>query len=88
MAAVLKGTIKRAVKIYGIEGMVNVSISEEGLKFAVPGTKQSVMIAWGTTVAHCSTPTNVPSYLFGNPKELLKVNAQNAAKKRAEREVG
>jgi hypothetical protein len=79
--------LRRLVKVYGIEGLVEVELSKDGISFRVPRTQMRVSMTWPKAVASCDTPGNVPCYLAGNPVETLKhqvVKVQKRAAKKAE----
>ena len=76
--------IKRLIKVYGIEGMVEVTISYEGLAFRIPSTRGSLVAAWPDVVEKStSTPDNCPSFLAGEPIKYLLHEAAKAVKKRS-----
>lgn len=88
MPTQMSGTIKRQVKIYGVEGMVNVAITEAGVEFWIPGTKgSSIEVGWPRIVESCFTPNTVPSFLFGKPLEFLKHQALKVQEKRKDKEA-
>lgn len=87
MAATLEPgkSLKRLIKVYGIEGMVEVTISHEGVSFRIPGTQKRLVGTWTDAVKATSTPNDVPSHLFGEPfkfleHEALKVKARKEKK--------
>jgi hypothetical protein len=74
--------LRRLVKVYGIEGLVEVELSKDGISFRVPRTQMRVSMPW-------PTPGNVPCFLAGNPTETLKHQVrqvQRRAAKKAEKE--
>jgi hypothetical protein len=63
--------LERLIRVYGVEGMVVVTIRHEGISFRVKGTKKSIFAPWPDVVKACQTGTDVPSFLMGNPMALL-----------------
>ena len=63
--------LRRLVKVYGIEGLVEVKLSDTGIAFRIPKTKTGVSMTWVKAVAACDTPGNVKSYHAGKPTEFL-----------------
>lgn len=77
--------LKRLVKIYGIEGDVEVAMSLDGLALRIPGTKTSTMLSWTAAVNASETPMNVKSFHAGRPFEFLRDQAKGVVKRRVER---
>lgn len=91
MSASLKegSKLRRAIKVYGIEGAVYVTLRPEGIEFTMPRTKVGVGMSWKKAVESCLTPSNVPSKFEGRPMDFLIGQATkqtNRAIKRAEKE--
>ena len=75
--------IKRLIKVYGIEGMVEVTVSYYGLTFRIPSTRGSLVAAWPDVVEKStSTPDNSPSFLAGEPIKYLLHEIAKVTKKR------
>lgn len=82
--------LRRLVKVYGIEGLVEVTLSKDGVSFRVPRTKMTVSMTWPAAVAACETPGNVPCFLAGNPVQTLQhqvKQVQRRAEKKAAKET-
>ena len=80
--------LKRLIKVYGIEGDVEVSISHEGLTFRVPRTRLYLTTSWPDIVEKASsTPDNVPCFLAGEPMKFLQHEQAKVAKKRTKKEA-
>ena len=80
--------LKRLIKVYGIEGDVEVSMSHEGLTFRVPRTRLILTATWPDVVEKAScTPDNVPCFLAGEPMKFLQHEQTKVAKKRAKKEA-
>lgn len=81
--------LRRLVKVYGIEGLVEVTLSKDGVSFRIPRTKMTVSMTWPQAVEACDTPGNVPCFLAHNPVDTLKhqvKQVQKRAAKKAEKE--
>lgn len=87
-----ESTLRRFVKIYGIEGTALASINKDGIKLKAsgPGIKLSIQISWPQIVNACEVPENVPSKFMEAPYEFLKnqiSEQQKKAGKRLEKKV-
>jgi hypothetical protein len=80
-------SLKRLVKIHGIEGMVEVTISHEGVSMRVPKTRKSLTCMWTDVVNSMYTPNDVPSFLMGEPMKFLIHEAEKVVKKRVKRSM-
>ena len=74
-------TIRREIKIYGVDGTVILSLSNKGLEAKAKGTKLGVIANWDRIIGACSTPTNVPSKFEGRPVDFLKFKATEREKR-------
>lgn len=72
MAAKIKKTLKREIRIHGIKAPVIVAMTEVGIEMSLPGFKTKLSSSWGRVADSLSTPMNVPSFLAGKPTEFLK----------------
>jgi hypothetical protein len=81
MAPLLKEgkPLRREVKIYGIEGLVVVSIAHAGLELKAKGTKLGVAITWPELLGASATPKNVPSKFESRAYEFLVHQAKEKA---------
>jgi hypothetical protein len=80
--------LKRLVKVYGIPGDIEVSISHEGVSMRVPGSRQSVTATWDRVVSKATqTPSNVPCWLAHDGTKLLQHEATKAALKKEKKEA-
>lgn len=85
MAAKLYGEkrLKREIRIYGVEVPCIVTLSAQGVKVQVAGTKIFVDQTWPELVKTMCTPGNCPSFLAGRAYELLQHQAVKRRKKLA-----
>jgi hypothetical protein len=67
--------LSRLIKVYGVEGPVQVTMLPGGIQFRVKGTKRIVFAPWTAVVNACGTGTDVPSFLMNKPMDLLKHSA-------------
>ncbi|PWT76390.1 MAG: hypothetical protein C5B59_06605 [Bacteroidetes bacterium] len=74
--------LKRFIKVYGIEGPVELVIAHEGLTLRVPGTKKHLTADWPSVVGAAVTPDDVPSHLFGEPLKFLQHEAEKVMKRK------
>lgn len=78
--------LRRLVKVYGVEGLVEVTISAEGIAFRVPSTRGYLVAAWPDVVEKSSsTPDNCPSFLAGEPTKYLQHEVAKVIKKKAKK---
>lgn len=77
----LKGSLKRSIKVHGVDAPVNLVVSEEGISMTVAGMKTKIANDWVSIVQSMHTPANVLSYLEGKPLDLLKHQAKEYNKK-------
>lgn len=77
--------LKRLVKIHGIEGMVEVTFSHEGVSMRVPKTRKYITCMWTDVVKSMYTPNDVPSFLMGEPMKFLIHEAEKVVKKKLKR---
>ena len=68
--------LKRELRVYGVEGPVIITLTENEVFFKVKGAKTGVCATWSTVVAACDTPDNVPSKLHDKPLEFLQDTAR------------
>jgi hypothetical protein len=87
MATKLEGdqTLKRLIHVHGVEGDVEVSLSEQGLAFRVPGTRTYLTMSWTKAISESETPTTVKSYHMGKPMEFLTTTAKSVRQRKVER---
>ena len=78
-------TLKRKIKVYGVEQPVIITLSHQGISFRVKGAKLDVSMTWPDAVNACYTPENVPSYLEGRPLEFLQEQAKGITKRAMKR---
>ena len=77
-------TLRRLVKVYGVEGDVEFSLSAEGIAFRIPGSRTYVTLDWPHVVEACQTPKSVKCYHYGKPLEFLKATALKVRAKHAD----
>ena len=80
MAAEIKRPIKRAIHVDGVEGKVNVTITENGLVFSAPNSAKGLTVIWTQVVKSATTPINVPAHLYGDPIKFLQAMAAKRKK--------
>lgn len=73
--------LRRELKIYGIENLVVLSITKDGITLKAKGTKLGVTLSWVQLVEACALPNNIPSKFQGRPYEFLKFQAAEHQKK-------
>jgi hypothetical protein len=76
VATKLTGTLEREIKVHGVEAPVIVSLTTDGISFRIKGTRTALTNGWVQTVMAMNTPTNVKSYLMGNPLGVLESGAR------------
>ena len=77
--------LRRVIKVYGIEGVMYVTLRHQGIEFTAPGTKVGVGMSWQKAVTACLTPSNVPSKFEGRPMEFLIDQAAKQSKRAEKR---
>lgn len=65
-------TIKRQIKLHGIEKPINLSITPHGVEMAVIGFHKRVFASWEHIAKNLLTPADSPSFVFGKPWEFLQ----------------
>lgn len=78
-------TLRRTVRVYGVEGDTYVTLSAAGLTFTAKGTKLGVSITWPDAVKAASEPGSVPSKFAGRPYEFLQYQAVLQTVRRSKR---
>jgi len=68
-------TLKREIRVHGVEAPVVVTISEEGIMAQVKGSRIPVQQNWVQLITAMNTPGNVPSFMAGKPYEFLQHQA-------------
>ena len=77
--------IKRLVKVYGVSGLVEVTLSSEGLAFRVPGSRKYVSTTWLKVVAHASPEADTPAWLANDPVKMLTHEEAKVGKRKQKR---
>ena len=87
MATLLESgkSVTRAVRVYGVEALVLVTMTERGLLFRVKGSKTTLNVTWPEAVAASITSENVPSAFYGKPYEFLVRSAKKLVERRQRR---
>ena len=80
--------IKRLIKVYGVEGLIEIALTHEGLSMRVPGTKKSLFATWPEVVVGLYTPDDVPSFLAGEPMKFLLHEVEKVQKKKLKKRQG
>jgi hypothetical protein len=73
-------SIKRLVRVFGVEVPVCAEINADGIAFWVQGSRKKTHISWLGIAEASHTPPNVPSFLMGKPLELLRSQAEKLQK--------
>ena len=79
--------LKRLVKVYSVPGLVEVTMSADGLAFRTPGSRKYVTSTWLKTVEHASPGANVPCFLASDSVKLLQYEEAKVGKRKAKREI-
>jgi hypothetical protein len=79
--------LKRLVRVYGVPGYTEVTITAEGITFKAKGTKVGTSANWTWLAEHSHTPENVPSIYADRPVEFLQHQADMQIRRRAKREA-
>lgn len=75
-------SLKRLIRVYGVEGWVEVTLSHEGLAMRIPKTRKSLTAPWTKIVEGAmATPDDSPSFLMGEPLKFLQAEAAKVTKK-------
>lgn len=87
MATVLQPeqTLRRLVKVYGIEGLVEVSLNTDGISFRIPKTRKYATLTWAKAVASSATPSDVPCWLSGDATKFLVETVKKQVKSNQKR---
>ena len=78
-------TLRRNIRVYGVEGEVIFAMDAHDVSFKTPGTKLGVYATWQQVVEACNTPVNLPSKHQGRPLEFLKSQALEHQKRMTKR---
>lgn len=79
--------LKRLIKVYGVSGYVELSVSHEGVALRIPGSRQSVTATWDRVADKAGqTPQNVPCFLAHDGLKLLQHEAAKLELKKAKKE--
>lgn len=68
-------SIKREIKVFGVDQPVLIEIDASGITFWVKGSRKKTTLSWYQAVQASHTPSDVPSFLMGKPLELLQYQA-------------
>ena len=74
-------SLKRLIKVYGIEGPVELTISHSLLSMRIPKTRKSVSADWPEVVRGLFTPDDAPAFLAGEPLKFLQHEAAKVVKR-------
>jgi hypothetical protein len=77
--------LKRLVKVYGVAGDVEVTLSVDGLRFRVVGSRKYTTSTWLTAVKHSTTDGDVAAHLNGDPVKFLIHEESKVGKRKAKR---
>jgi hypothetical protein len=78
-------SLKRDVKVYGIEGEVVVDITRDGISFKAKGTRVGVSATWPELIGACPTPGNLPSKFNRQPYAFLQFQGKEQQKRMQEK---
>lgn len=76
--------LKRLVKVYGV-GLVEVTLSSDGLAVRVPGSRKYCTSTWLKIVEHSTPDGNVPCFLANDSVKMLTHEEAKVSKRRAKR---
>lgn len=83
MATKLTNSLQREIRIPGVDAPVVLTLSEGVVSAHVKGSRHKVFCSFETLVGAMRTFSDVPSFLFGKPLELLKhEGAKKSTKKK------
>lgn len=87
MATVLQEgqALKRLIHVYGVEGQIEVSLSEDGLAFRIPGTRKSVSMTWPEAVKAAKAEADTPAWLANDPLKFLQTEVEKLRKRAVKR---
>jgi hypothetical protein len=74
-------TLRREIKIHGLEEPVQAEMTAQGISFWIKGSKKRVTVGWRQAVIAGQTGTDVPSFLMNKPLELLQYQITKAQKR-------
>jgi len=74
-------SLKRLIKVYGVEGLVELTISHMGMSIRVPKTRKSLSADWPEVVRGLYTPEDCPSFLAGEPMKFLQHESEKVTKR-------
>jgi hypothetical protein len=77
--------LRRAIKVYGVEGTVLADFDADGVTFKVLGSRTEVRLPWRAAVEASTTPDNVKSYDAGKPLQVLQHAAEGLVQRRTKR---
>lgn len=77
--------LKRLIRVYGVEGAVELAISHSNLSMRIPKTRKSLTADWPEVVRALFTPDDAPSFLAGEPMKFLQHEAEKVVKKAAKK---
>lgn len=77
----LEKSLKRLVRVPGVDRPVCAEINAEGIQMWVHGARKRITITWGQVARSSYTPLDIPSYLAGDPIKLLAYQAKKLAEK-------
>ena len=77
--------LRRAIKVYGVEGTVIAAMDESGVTFKAEGSRTEVRLSWRAAVEASTTPDNVKSYDAGKPLQVLQHAAEGLVQRRTKR---
>ena len=73
--------IRRLIRVHGVESVVELTITSEGLAFRIPKTRKTLTLDWGGAVRASYTPNDVPAFLMGEPVKFLQHEVAKVQKK-------
>lgn len=80
-------TLKRLVRVYNVEGLVEASFSEAGVSLRIPRSRKYLNISWAKLALSSDTPGDVPAFLNQDPVKMLQHEQQKLVKRALKREA-
>jgi len=77
--------LKRLVKVYGVPGLVEVTLSSDGLAFRVPASRKYTTMSWLKAVTASTPDGSVACYLSQDAIKMLTHEEAKVGKRRAKR---
>lgn len=63
---------RRTIRIYGVEGLVLITLRSEGLEIKAKGSHMALTSSWAEVIAAMNVPERAPAKFYSDPMGLLK----------------